>query len=57
MDDAGGGEIDLDAFPFEGAFVVLVVADGEGGLEEGLRAVDDEIGEYVVAFAREGAAA
>ena len=33
MDDAGGGEIDLDAFPFEGAFGVLGVADGEGGLE------------------------
>ena len=38
----------MDAFPFEGAFVVLGAADGEGGLEEGLRAVDDEIGEDVV---------
>ena len=33
MDDAGGVEIELDAFPFEGAFGVLGVADGEGGLE------------------------
>jgi len=33
LDGAGGVEIELDAFPFEGAFVVLGVADGECGLE------------------------
>ena len=66
LDGAGGVEIELDALPFEGTFVMLGVADGEGGLEgeafeevaffegEGLRAVDDDVGEDVAAFAGAG---
>ncbi len=66
LDGTGGVEVSAEAFPFDHAFVMLGVADGEGGLmgqtfkevgffeAQGPGAVGDEVGDGFAAFAVEG---